>query len=117
MNETEIKQLFPRASKSFRDANPRLFASESQQDIRPTVVDAPPGETQGDVRALISIVMFRVRLLDPDNAVGSTKPLIDCLRTCGLISGDSEKEIRLQVTQTRVRHFSEQRTELKIVYP
>lgn len=108
--------MFPRASKAFRDSNPQLFASQPEQDIRTAVVDEAPGKEKGNVRARVCIVMFRVRLLDPDNAYGSAKPLIDCLRTCGLISDDSEKEIDLQVSQKKVDHFNEQRTEVKIVY-
>jgi len=116
MNESELRTRFPRASLSFINANTEVPAGQPKQDIRTAVVDAPPGKEKSDERACVRIVMFRVRLLDPDNAVGSTKPLIDCLRACHLISGDSEKEIDLQVTQQKVHHFREQRTELKITY-
>lgn len=119
MNEIERQQfnaLFPRASQSFREANAQLFAKKPERDVRPAVVHPPPGEEKSDERARVSIVMFRVRLLDPDNAYGSAKPLIDCLRTCGLIPDDTEAAIDLQVSQEKVAHFSEQRTELKITY-
>jgi len=115
-DNARISALFPRASKSFIDANAGLFTKEPQRDLRPTVVDQAPREEEGDARIIVSIVMFRVRLLDTDNAYGSAKPLIDCLRTCGLIPDDTEKAINLKVTQEKVAHFNEQRTEVKITY-
>jgi hypothetical protein len=116
IEKQQLKALFPRATQSFIDANPQLFTSQPEQDVRPAVVDQAPGKDQSDERISVSIVMFRVRLLDPDNAYGSAKPLIDCLRKVDLIPDDSEKEIDLSVTQQKVNHFAEQRTELKITY-
>ena len=115
--QQKLASLFPRASKSFLDANPQLFASQPKQDLRPAVVDATRGKTEGHARIGLSIVMHRVRLLDPDNLVGSAKPLIDCLRTCHLIPDDSEKEISLQVAQHKVSHYPEQKTVVTIEYP
>jgi hypothetical protein len=119
-SEHELRARFPRGSEDFIkrniEANAQLCAKEPERDVRPAVVDPVPGKEKSDERARVSIVMFRVRLLDPDNAYGSAKPLIDCLRTCNLISDDSEKEIELTVTQEKVNHFNEQRTEVKITY-
>lgn len=116
VNNQRIAALFPRASKSFIDANAGLFTKKPERDIRPTVVDQASGEEKGDERIIVSIIMRRVRLLDTDNLYGSAKPLIDCLRTCSLIPDDTEKEIDLKVTQEKVAHYHEQRTEVKITY-
>ena len=65
----------------------------------------------------VSIVMYRVRLLDTDNAYASAKPLLDCLQQIDLISDDAPDKINLVVTQEKVNHRNEERTELHIKYP
>ena len=112
-----IKSIFPNVSKSFVEANPQLFASQLKQDIRPAVVDPAPREAKSDARPIVGIVMYRVRLLDKDNAFGAAKPLTDCLCKVGLIPGDAEDQIDLHVTQQKVPHYHEQRTEVSIAYP
>lgn len=122
MNEIEKQQyaaLFPRASKSFIDANPHLgLRSEADKpDPRSALGDPVAGKEKGDERIVLSYVLYRVRLLDPDAIDGATKVCTDCLQQIGLIPDDSSKHIDLQVTQEKVAHYSEQRTELKITYP
>jgi hypothetical protein len=116
MNE-QIRKLFPNATVSFFDVNPRLCASEREQDQGSALGDQTSGETKSDVRPFVCIITRRVRLLDKDNAYASTKCLTDCLHEIGLIPGDSEKDIELEVRQEKVDHFHEQRTEVKITYP
>jgi len=111
-----LSALFPRASQSFRAANPQLFAREPEQDLRPAVVHPAPGKTEGHARPLVRIIMHRVRLLDKENAYGATKALTDCLCKVGLLPGDAENQIDLQVTQEKVPHRVEQRTEVTITY-
>lgn len=116
IEKQQLRALFPRATKSFFDANPHLRSEEPKCIVRPAVVHPAPGKEKSDERIIVSIILRRVRLLDTDNAYGSTKPLVDCLRTCGLIPDDSEKDIDLKVTQEKVAHYHEQRTEVKITY-
>lgn len=120
MNEIEKQQaaaLFPRASESFRKSNPELFAAQREQtDLRPLESEAS-GQTKSDGRPVVRVILYRVRLLDSDNANISTKSLIDCLCEVGLIPGDATDQIRLEVTQEKVAHFNEQKTEVKITYP
>ena len=114
MND-EFSRLFSRSSESFRKANPSLFAA------KPTGVRALAREVQGqeksDDRVIVGIVMFRCRVLDKDNAYAATKSLTDCLREVGLILDDSQKQIDLRVTQERVAHRDDQRTEVTLIWP
>jgi len=75
------------------------------------------GTKEGDARPLVSYVLYRCRPLDPDAIHGATKVCTDVLCKIGLLPGDSEKHIRLEVTQEKVNHMNEQRTELRIQYP
>lgn len=109
--------MFPRASRTFVELNAGLSSRQPEPDIRPAVVRKAPGKAKSDARPFVSIIMFRVRLLDKDNAYGATKPITDSLCKVGLLPGDSEDEIRLKVDQEKVAHRREQRTQIRIVYP
>ena len=50
-------------------------------------------------RRRLSIWLHRKRLLDPDNATASVKPIVDAMCRTGLIVDDSEKYIHLEVVQ------------------
>lgn len=117
MNEDQIKTLFPRASRSFIAANAGLRAQKPEPTSRATLVDASPGKAESDERIVLSYVLHRVRLLDPDNAVGATKTITDCLCEVGLIPGDAADQIEISVEQEKVNHYSEQRTTVHIEYP
>ena len=122
MNESDkqrIKAMFPNASIDFLDANIGfgIRPKESKQDSGSALVDKAPGKEKVHEVPSVSIVMYRVRLLDTDNAYASTKPLLDCLCEVGLITDDSPSDINLEVRQEKVAHLNEQRTTLKITYP
>lgn len=112
-----LKALFPNGTKDFFNANPGLRPDERKQDSGSSLVDQAPGETKSDGRPIVSIKLYRVRLLDKDNAYASTKCLVDCLHQINLIPDDSTEDITLEVTQVKVAHYSEQKTEVKIDYP
>lgn len=115
--EQRIRSLFPRASQSFIDANAGLCAKKPEPTPRPALVNPASGKTKSDARIVLSYILHRVRLLDPDNAYGATKTITDCLCQIGLLPGDSEHEIEIKVTQEKVNHYEEQRTTLHIKYP
>ena len=46
-------------------------------------------------RVAITAERFSRRKLDPDNLIGSLKPVIDGLRHCGVIADDTDKYVRL----------------------
>jgi len=50
---------------------------------------------------VVSIMLHRKRLLDPDNAAGSIKGCLDGLRDSGLIYDDSGRWILLTVDQVK----------------
>ena len=114
MND-EFAKLFSRASASFREANPQLFAAKPV-GVQ-TLASEISRQEKSDGRIVVGIVMFRCRLLDKDNAYAATKSLTDCLRNVGLIPDDSEKHIALQVTQEKVAHRDDQCTEITITWP
>lgn len=46
-------------------------------------------------RVVITAERFSRGKLDPDNLIGSLKPVIDGLRYCGVIADDTDKHVRL----------------------
>ena len=122
MNESDkqrIRALFPNAAKDFLDLNIGfgIRPKTDQPTPRETLERPVAGEEKSDVRPILSYVLYRCRPLDPDAIHGATKVCTDCLQQIGLIPGDSEKHIRLEVRQEKVAHMNEQRTTLKITYP
>ena len=114
MDETKLKNLFPRGSKSFFGANSQLCSEKLERASRPALERPASGETKSDDRVSLRYVLYRVRLLDPDNAVGATKTVTDCLCEVGIIPGDAANQITLTVEQVKVAHRIDERTELHI---
>jgi len=149
MTPFDLKRLFPKASKSFLDANPRpelvrkraldlidnkngvKWPLRAKKDASSNVQDhhiAPSskpkrtsrhesmGQKEGKnghpIRLLVSVTSFRRRLLDPDNLI--PKYFVDCLRYCGILSGDTEAEVDLRISQKKVSSKAEERTEIEI---
>lgn len=98
-----------------RPARPQDGGDQSLK--RPALEQVLPDQETNLQRPLVRITGYRVRLLDVDAFPGSCKAIIDGLRACNLIPGDSPKEIRLQTDQFQVRHYCEERTELEIIWP
>ena len=121
MNERKLLRIFPLASRATVEANADLQSAEHEYNHAPTLGCAAKGEeirmgsTAG--RIILSYHFYRVRPQDPDNAAASTKNITDGLRRCGLIHGDEPWKICLEVEQTKVGSFQEERTELQIIYP
>jgi len=61
-------------------------------------------------RVLLKITVYRARLQDPDNAVGSVKPLVDALTRLGWMVDDSVEWLTLEVNERVDRKA--QRTEV-----
>lgn len=75
------------------------------------------GEAQSAGCPHVRFTLCRVRLLDVDAKVHSCKDLIDGLAICGIIRGDKEGQITLEVNQTRVASFKEEKTVIEIEFP
>jgi hypothetical protein len=116
-----LRQLFPRASKAFLEANaqdssPRLPDAERKPDSAPPLAGRVPGKAKGAKRPCLRITRCAVRLLDQDNLVGGAKSLIDCIKSAGLIEDDSPGCVDLHVEQRQVVSRTEERTEIELIY-
>jgi hypothetical protein len=112
-----IQARFPRASQSFIKANSQLRAAQPQRESATTLVKAIPRAQKVRDRITLCYCFCRVRPLDLDNAYGATKNCTDALCRCGLLPGDDPTKITLQVVQKRVKKYSQEQTEIEIVYP
>lgn len=75
------------------------------------------GEAQSTGRPLVRFTLFRVRLFDVDAKWASVKDLLDGCATAGLIHGDREDQISLEVRQIKVNHFKEEETLIEVFAP
>jgi hypothetical protein len=74
------------------------------------------GEARGSGCPVVRFTLRRVQLLDVDAKYASVKDLLDGLRFSGLIRGDKEGEVDLQVHQEKVPHYAEESTTIEIDY-
>jgi hypothetical protein len=56
----------------------------------------------------------RFKLLDVDAKYASVKDLLDCLTIAGVIRGDKEGEITLEVVQEKVKHGDVEQTVIEV---
>lgn len=86
---------------------------------KPSLRDKPVGKTEvkeeNPTRSIVRIQSFGCRPLDIDNLYGGVKFVVDGLRYAGIISGDSEADIELHVSQTKVKTKAEERTEVEVI--
>ncbi len=95
----------------------RLLATEPKPITRGSLGTGPKGAGQGQNRPVVRIVRCARHLLDPDNLTASVKFLVDRLCEAGLIAGDTEADIELQVSQLEVTQTKEVGTSVRIFYP
>lgn len=76
------------------------------------------GETRnaegGGPRHRVRIVSKRVRLCDADNLVGGVKYCLDSLRIARIIPEDNPQAITLEVSQEKVKHYTEEETWVQV---
>ncbi len=72
------------------------------------------GKAQGAGCPVVRFTLRRVKLLDVDAKYASVKDLLDGLAIAGIIRGDKEGEIRLEVEQVKVGHYEEERTVIEV---
>ena len=111
-----LETLFPRASKAFLEANAQLSNPKPSKQKGALGANGS-GKTQSTRRPHVCFTLCRTKLLDVDAKYGSIKDLLDSLQYAGLVSGDREDQITLEVQQEKVAHRSEERTEIIIEYP
>ncbi len=111
-----LKDLFPRGSKTFYEINHqrKIQDSEPQRHKTPALDSANEGETKGVDGAHVRFIGFRVRPLDPDNFAGSCKDLLDGCVHAKLLHGDEWWRITLETKQEKVKSYAEERTVIEI---
>ncbi len=130
-----LQEMFPRASQSFIDANPqntvqvnverkkgkhetnhqrKIQDSKPQHHQTPTLDGADEGKKEGVGLTRICFTLFRVRPLDPDNAAGSCKDLLDGCVHAGLLFDDAPWLIIFETRQVKVKSYAEERTVIQI---
>lgn len=78
---------------------------------------AHDGEAPDSGLISLRITSYRRKLLDRSNLYGGAKYVEDCCVYAGLLPGDSEREINLQVRQVKVDSREEEKTVIEITYP
>lgn len=71
-------------------------------------------EQRGGARHHVRIRSLRVRMLDIDNLYGGAKHLIDSLRLARIIPDDDPESITLEVTQEKVKKYTQEKTEVEV---
>ena len=61
--------------------------------------EIPPEFLGMKKKRVLIITLYRKKLQDPDNLVGSCKPLIDAVKKTGLIYDDSDTWVKLDIRQ------------------
>src|ERR1700678_1246400 len=106
MTRDEILRRWPHASESTIKANlsPDRGVPDTQQRQRPVAL-AADGQTEahGTSCLLVRFKLCRVPPLDVDAKYASVKDLLDCLVNAGIVAGDKEGQITLEVHQEKVR--------------
>ena len=118
VTQNDLKKFFPYASKSTfaRNADPHSSppCPKPKRPIRDDPLAAAPRKESHLGRVVVRIISFRTRLLDADNLVGGSKYFTDGLRYAGLIPGDAETQIRLEVRQEKVQTKQDEHTRIEI---
>lgn len=112
MKGPTLNAIFPRASKSFLQANRALSNPKSEQVVRHESVATVKRKKENPRCRILRITSYRTRLLDTDNLC--PKYFVDALRYAGTIRDDSTKHIDLQVRQEKVKHRKEEKTVIEI---
>jgi len=107
--------VLERRKKYVPNANSLLPDAELECDQTPTLDEAVQGEEKGFRRTCVRFTLHRVKYLDPDNAAGSVKDLLDGLRHAGLLSGDEWYRLKLEIDQEKVAHYAEEKTVITIM--
>ena len=93
---------------------PRLPNAGAESESVCALDESASDETPMLGRARVRITRKSTGRLDRDNLWASVKSLLDGLQKAGLIVGDSEADIELEVSQERVQTRDAQGTEIVI---
>jgi hypothetical protein len=124
-SRNEFLRFFPAASESTiaRNVDPdspegALCPARPEQAQAPALVSPVAREAKSFQRIGVRLVFCRVHLWhDKDNYASAGKDLLDGLRHAGLIPGDSEEQIDLEVEQRKTPRGETPYTLIEIEYP
>ena len=119
MKADDYAKMLANASQSTRRLNGEavaagVSAAKPKPATLPQSVGGDAVQEGGARRARVSITVSRCRLLDPDNAVGGVKFLVDSLRYAGIIADDTTRAIELEVRQVKVSQKTKQGTMIEV---
>ena len=106
MNPDDLKRLFPNASTSTFKRNLSVSSAipDAKQCERPKeLARSDAGEAPRPGLHHCCFTLHRKKLLDVDAKYASVKDLLDCLTIAGVIRGDKEGEITLEVNQVKTK--------------
>lgn len=106
--------------------NPAISIDENKTGSQPrrkrdkpkrasTLVNTVQRAESGAQRPIVRFVVYRVRLLDPDNNARSCKDLLDGLRYAQILSDDTKAKIDFSADQEKVKNKVQERTEIEII--
>jgi len=116
MTRDQLKRLFPNASRSVLEANGLVPNAQPERHQAPALGRPVQGKEESLRRTTVRFTFHRVRPLDPDNAAGSCKDLLDGLRHAALIPGDEPWRIRLETEQEKVQSYKQEKTVIEVIY-
>lgn len=108
--------LQPDGSWSKRPTVPSRAAlpDAKQRERKETLAGGDEGEAPCPGLRHVRFTLVRKRLLDVDAKYASTKDILDFLATCGVIRGDKEGEITLEVNQRRIIKGESENTVIEV---
>lgn len=115
LTNEQFKSMFPNASRSVLEINHHLSHTKPQRPVPNESLEQAAREEKSSKRCVVSITSFRCRLTDPDNLC--PKYIIDSLRYAGALYDDREEDIELHVSQKKVSHRTQERTDIEITWP
>jgi hypothetical protein len=121
-----IAARFPNMSRTARARNnpyanhhhatTQVSATEPPQPTPPLARDRE-GKAQGAGCPAVRFTLRKCRPFDVDGKYTAIKDLLDGLQYAGLIRGDKEGEVSLEVVQETVKTKAEEETLITITYP
>ena len=125
-----LRKKFPNAPESFfkrqieadtKEQNERnnlqtdAGISHPEQRQRPQpLAGSDAGKASGPGLLHCRFTLRRKKLLDVDAKYASVKDLLDCLARCGIIRGDREGEITLEVIQQKIAKSETEQTIIEV---
>ena len=119
MKADDYKAMLANASADTKRLNGEALAAgvsaaKPEQATVPQPIRGDANQARGTSRRRVCITVARCRLLEPDNAVGGVKFIVDALRYGGIIADDTGEHIQLEVRQVKVSQKCKQGTLIEV---